>query len=48
VPLPRGAAVVGGAHESVPAHIPVGPGHLPKPNAFGEHHGEQEDYLWGV
>jgi hypothetical protein len=36
--------VVGG-QEIFPAHTPAGvPGH----NAFGEHHGEQEDYLWGV
>jgi len=45
LPVPRVAAAAAGGHESFPAHIPVG---VPGPNAFGEHHGEQEDYLWGV
>jgi 2-isopropylmalate synthase len=43
VSLPR-AALAAGTHESFPTHVPIGPG----PNLFGEHHGDQEDYLWGV
>jgi isopropylmalate/homocitrate/citramalate synthase len=48
LPLPRAAAAAAGGHEPSPARISVGPGHAPGVNIFGEHHGEQEDYLWGV
>ena len=43
--FPPAAATPLGRNESLPAHIPIRVG---QPNAFGEHHGEQEDYLWGV
>jgi 2-isopropylmalate synthase len=45
-PLPRAASA--GSHDSFPANVPLGPSHASGINIFGEHHGEQEDYLWGV
>jgi 2-isopropylmalate synthase len=46
--LTRAAAVAAGARDSIPAQIIAGASHGPSINTFGEHHGDQEDYLWGV
>src|SRR5262252_7974513 len=46
------SAVVGASHEIPPTPFPAAVtgagGHGSLPVAFAEHHGEQEDYLWGV
>jgi 2-isopropylmalate synthase len=46
IPLPRAASAAAGSHESYAT--PAIAAHAPRPNSFGEHHVEQEDYLWGV
>ncbi len=47
----RAASAVSGSHEAplpfpVTAPAPNGPASVPV--SFGDHHSEQEDYLWGV
>jgi len=47
VPLGRAAAVGGNEVHSFP--FPASVGAVPAPSiSFADHHGEQEDYLWGV
>jgi 2-isopropylmalate synthase len=48
VPLPRAASAAAAGHDSFAGSVPASIALGPRPNAFGEHHGEQEDYLWGV
>jgi 2-isopropylmalate synthase len=50
VPFTRVAAAAGSGNESHPRPFPVPPvGAVPAPSiTFADHHGEQEDYLWGV
>jgi 2-isopropylmalate synthase len=52
VPYTRAASAVAGSHETQPLPFPApapgnsGPSSIPV--TFADHHGEQEDYLWGV
>jgi hypothetical protein len=51
LPLPRAVSAAAGAHGSNDSHVAqasggVGPAQVIIP--FGDHHSEQEDYLWGV
>jgi 2-isopropylmalate synthase len=52
VPFTRAAAAAVGAPEGQPAPFPApapsGSGPASLPVTFVDHHGEQEDYLWGV
>jgi 2-isopropylmalate synthase len=52
LPMTRAASAVGSASEpqsvSHPTPTPGGPSSGSHVTFFGEHHGEQEDYLWGV
>ena len=48
IPLPRAAAMAAGAHESMPSRFRTVSTPRPGVNIFGEQHGDQEDYLWGV
>jgi 2-isopropylmalate synthase len=48
ITVPRAAAAMAGSAESFSPHFPSGLNQGPRPNSFGEHQTEQEDYLWGV
>jgi 2-isopropylmalate synthase len=51
VPYVRAASVAAGTHETplpFPAPAPGNRDPGPIPVTFADHHGEQEDYLWGV
>jgi 2-isopropylmalate synthase len=56
LPFQRAASAAGGGHANSsnlhPAHVPGSAGQaqvsIPFGDRHGEHHGEQEDYLWGV
>jgi 2-isopropylmalate synthase len=50
IPFARAASAVGSAGEPHPLPYPAHPtGAVPAPSiTFADHHGEQEDYLWGV
>jgi len=47
IPLPRAAAAGVASYETFQAHA-HGQNPAPRGNSFGEHHPDQEDYLWGV
>jgi 2-isopropylmalate synthase len=48
IPSPRAAAMAAGAYESMSSRFRATSTPRPAVNIFGEHHGEQDDYLWGV
>ncbi len=45
---PRASAAVANAHDAHSAHVAGSAGQATVSIPFGEHHSEQEDYLWGV
>ena len=47
-PFPRAASAAAGASDGRPIHIGGNGGQASVSLALGDHHGEQEDYLWGV
>jgi isopropylmalate/homocitrate/citramalate synthase len=46
--FPRSASAAVGAGDSHPAHVSGNAGQAQVSIPFGDHHTEQEDYLWGV
>ena len=48
LPFPRVAAAAANAGDSHPAHVSGNAGQAQVSIPFADHHGEQEDYLWGV
>ena len=48
LPLPRAASAAVGAQDSFPGYLPSSPSLPLRASALGDHHGDQEDYLWGV
>ncbi len=48
LPFPRAAAAAANSNDSHSAHVPGSAGQAQVSIPFADHHGEQEDYLWGV
>jgi len=48
LPFPRAAVVGASGNDAHSAHIPGNAGQAQVSIPFTEHHGDQEDYLWGV
>ena len=48
LPFPRATAAAANSGDSHPAHVSGSAGQAQVSIPFADHHGEQEDYLWGV